>query len=101
MRCCFYLRRRRSTKYTHSRSSAASDVYKRQIDIAHEIAKEEGITLTQKHIDVINFIRDKVLNGETLSMRSISKSGIISVKELYELFPGTPLKLACKIAGVQ
>lgn len=31
------------------------------IDIAHEIAKEEGITLTQKHIDVINFIRDKVL----------------------------------------
>jgi len=34
-------------------------------------------------------------------MRSISKSGIISVKELYELFPGTPLKLACKIAGVQ
>ena len=41
------------------------------IDIAHEIAKEEGITLTQKHIDVINFIRDKVLNGETLSMRCL------------------------------
>lgn len=71
------------------------------MEIAHEIAKEEGLSLTQKHIDVINFIRDKVLKGETLSMRSISKSGIISVKELYELFPGTPLKLACKIAGVQ
>ncbi|GAB6279856.1 MAG TPA: sulfur relay protein DsrC [Bacteroidales bacterium] len=70
------------------------------VDIAREIAKEEGIPLTPKHLEVINYIRERVLKGETISMRSINKSGIVNVKELYELFPNTPLKLACKIAGV-
>ncbi|HQQ01509.1 MAG TPA: TusE/DsrC/DsvC family sulfur relay protein [Bacteroidales bacterium] len=70
------------------------------VDIAREIAKEEGILLTPKHLEVINYIRERVLKGETISMRSINKSGIVNVKELYELFPNTPLKLACKIAGV-
>lgn len=69
-------------------------------EIAEAIAKEEGITLTPKHLDVIKFIREKTLKGETLTIRAIGKSGIVDIKGFYELFPGAPLKLASKIAGI-
>ncbi len=69
-------------------------------DIAVEVAKEEGITLTDKHFAVIDFIRDRVQKGEALTIRSVGKSGIIDIKGFYELFPGAPLKKATKIAGV-
>ena len=69
-------------------------------EMAIEIAKKEGITLTDKHYEVLNFIRDKHLKGETFTIRSIGKSGIADIKEFYELFPGGPLKKAAKIAGI-
>ncbi len=69
-------------------------------EIAVEVAKEEGITLTEKHFAVIDFIRDRVQKGEALTIRSVGKSGIIDIKGFYELFPGAPLKKATKIAGV-
>lgn len=69
-------------------------------EIALEIAKEEGITLTDKHFAVIDYLRDRVMKGEALTIRSIGKSGIIDTKGFYELFPGAPLKKATKIAGV-
>jgi len=69
-------------------------------EIAIEIAKEEGIELTDTHFDVIEYIRNKVANGETLSIRSINKSGVVDAKTFYKLFPGAPLKKATKIAGV-
>ncbi|MCX7862546.1 MAG: TusE/DsrC/DsvC family sulfur relay protein [Bacteroidales bacterium] len=69
-------------------------------EIAHEIAKEEGLTLSDKHLAVLNFIREKHAKGETLTIRAISKSGIVDIKGFYELFPGAPLKLASKIAGI-
>jgi len=69
-------------------------------EIASEIAKENGINLTEKHFAVINFMRQKYENGETLTIRSVGKSGIVDIKGFYELFPGTPLKLASKIAGL-
>lgn len=69
-------------------------------EIAMEIAKEEGIELTDTHFDVIEYIRNKVANGETLSIRSINKSGVVDAKTFYKLFPGAPLKKATKIAGV-
>ncbi|MDI3525875.1 MAG: dissimilatory sulfite reductase related protein [Tenuifilum sp.] len=69
-------------------------------EIAVEIAKEEGIELTDKHFEVINFIREKTLNGESLTIRTIGKSGIVDTKGFYQLFPGAPLKKATKIAGV-
>jgi len=69
-------------------------------EIAAEIAKEEGIELTDKHMAVINFIRDKVAAGEGLTIRGISKSGLVDAKTFYQLFPGAPLKKATKIAGV-
>lgn len=68
--------------------------------IAAELAKEEGIELTDKHYEVLNFIREKILNGGTLTIRTIGKSGIVDTKTFYQLFPGAPLKKASKIAGV-
>ncbi len=69
-------------------------------DIAKEIAKEEGIELTDKHFEVIKYIRDKVAAGEGLTIRGIGKSGVVDAKTFYQLFPGAPLKKATKIAGV-
>ena len=69
-------------------------------EVGTEIAKEEGIELSDEHMVVINFIRDKVAAGEGLTIRGISKSGLVDAKTFYQLFPGAPLKKATKIAGV-
>ncbi len=70
-------------------------------EIAVEIAKEEGIdTLTDQHFKIIEFLRNRHMNGEALSIRSINHSGVIDVKTFYQLFPGAPLKKATKIAGI-
>ena len=69
-------------------------------EIGAEIAKEEGIELTQKHYELIEWIRNKVAAGEGLTIRGIGKSGVVNAKEFYGLFPGAPLKKATKIAGV-
>ncbi len=69
-------------------------------EIATEIAKEEGVELTEKHFELIEYIRTKVANGEGLTIRGIGKSGIVDIKGFYQLFPGAPLKKATKISGV-
>jgi TusE/DsrC/DsvC family sulfur relay protein len=69
-------------------------------EIGAEIAKEEGITLTDQHYAIIEFLRKRQIAGEALSIRSINHSGIIDVKTFYQLFPGAPLKKATKIAGI-
>lgn len=69
-------------------------------EIAVEIAKEEGIELTDKHFAVMEYLRNRHNNGEALSIRSINRSGVIDVKTFYQLFPGAPLKKATKIAGI-
>ena len=69
-------------------------------EIGAEIAKEEGIELTEKHYELIEWIRNKVAAGEGLTIRGIGKPGVVNAKEFYGLFPGAPLKKATKIAGV-
>jgi len=69
-------------------------------EIGAEIGKEEGIELTEKHFELINYLRDKVSKGEGLTLRAIGKSGIVDTKGFYDLFPGAPLKKATKIAGL-
>jgi len=69
-------------------------------EIGTEIAKEQGIEMTDKHWEVIDYIHDKYKNEEALSIRGIKKSGVINIKEFYELFPGGPLKKATLIAGI-
>ena len=69
-------------------------------DVAIELAKEEGIELTDDHFNVLEFLRDTVAKGETLTIRKVGKSGIVDIKGLYKLFPGGPLKLSSKYAGI-
>ena len=69
-------------------------------EIAAGIAAEEGVEITDKHYEVIDFIRTKIAGGEGLTIRAIGKSGIVDIKGFYQLFPGAPLKKATKIAGV-
>jgi len=69
-------------------------------EIAAEIAKEEGLELTDQHYTVLDYLRNKNNAGETLSIRGINKSGVVDVKTFYQLFPGAPLKKSTKIAGI-
>lgn len=69
-------------------------------EIAVEIAKEIGIELTDKHFEVLEFLRGKYEAGDTLTIRRVGKSGIVDIKGLYKLFPGGPLKYSSLIAGI-
>ena len=69
-------------------------------DIAAEIAKEEGIELTDKHFEVFEFLRAQQAKDAMLTIRMVGKSGITDIKGLYTLFPGGPLKKSSRIAGI-
>jgi tRNA 2-thiouridine synthesizing protein E len=72
-------------------------------EIAAAIAKEEGIAeLTPAQWKVIEFMHKEFKeNGQVPSVRKLNNSGVISTKELYEIFPGGPAKKAAKIAGLK
>lgn len=70
-------------------------------EIAQEIANNEGVgQLTDRHWEVLRYIQDQYRDEARLSIRSIGKSGVVNIKEFYELFPEGPLKKASKIAGI-
>lgn len=70
-------------------------------DVAREIAAVEGIELTDKHWDVLEYLREQHAEGTKLTIRRVGKSDVVdSVKEFYDLFPDGPLKTASKIAGI-
>lgn len=71
-------------------------------EIALEIAKSAGIPeLTQRHWQVVEFMRERYLaNGTAPSIRSLGKESGVPIKELYQLFPKGPAKLAAKIGGI-
>ena len=68
--------------------------------IGAEIALEENITMTDKHWEVIGYLQDQCRNDVPLTIRKIGKSGVVTIKEFYQLFPNGPLKKASKIAGI-
>jgi len=69
-------------------------------EVALALAKEEGIEMTDQHWAVVEFLQQSFKNGDALSIRSVGKRGPVTIKDLYELFPGGPLKKASKIAGI-
>ncbi|MCX6230737.1 MAG: TusE/DsrC/DsvC family sulfur relay protein [Bacteroidetes bacterium] len=69
-------------------------------EMALEIAKEYNLTLSDNHFKIIEFLRERFKKGEALSIRSVGKSGIVDIKGFYDLFPGGPLKISSKIAGI-
>ena len=70
--------------------------------VAEQIAAENGIPeLGERHWMVVNYMRDTYLEeGSAPSIRSLGKASGVPIKELYELFPKGPAKLAAKIGGI-
>jgi tRNA 2-thiouridine synthesizing protein E len=70
--------------------------------IAETIAAQNGIPeLTDRHWLVVRFMRDRYLaSGTAPSIRSLGKESGVPIKELYELFPKGPAKLAARIGGI-
>jgi tRNA 2-thiouridine synthesizing protein E len=70
--------------------------------MAAQIAADHGIDeLTDRHWQVINFMRNTYLEtGTAPSIRTLGKASGVPIKELYQLFPKGPAKLAAKIGGI-
>ena len=70
--------------------------------MAPEIARAEGIEeLTEPQWQVIKFMRAEYAEkGTGPTVRVLGKTSGVSVKELYQLFPKGPAKVAAKIAGI-
>lgn len=71
-------------------------------EVGEEIARGVGLPeLTERHWQVIRFMRDRFLaTGQAPSIRTLGKESGVSTKELYQLFPKGPAKLAAKIGGI-
>lgn len=69
-------------------------------EVGQELAKENEIMLSPKHWEVIDYIQNEYRNNIPLTIRKIGKSGVVDIKEFYQLFPDAPLKTATKIAGI-
>jgi len=71
-------------------------------EMAPEIAAEAGVgELGERHWQVLKFVRaefDEKGTGPTV--RVLGKTSGVAVKELYQLFPKGPAKLAARIAGI-
>ena len=71
-------------------------------EMAPELGRQEGIPdLTDRHWQVIKFMRHEYEEkGTGPTVRVLGKTSGVPIKELYELFPKGPAKLAAKIAGI-
>jgi dissimilatory sulfite reductase related protein len=70
--------------------------------VAEAIARDAGIDpLTERHWLVVKFMRERYLaTGTAPTIRTLGKESGVPIKELYQLFPKGPAKLAAKIGGI-
>ncbi len=69
--------------------------------VAEAMAADLEMTLTDRHWLVIDYMRNTYLEtGQAPTIRSLGKQSGVPVKELYQLFPKGPAKLAAKLAGI-
>ena len=74
-------------------------------EIAAELFAEEEIEATDKHWDIVKYVREQMLAGDEPNERSIMKAmGKLwgekaTSKLMYEMFPGMPSKQGLKIGG--
>ncbi len=69
--------------------------------IAETIAAKEGVALSDRAWTVVRFMRDTYLKtGTAPTIRTLGKESGVPIKELYQLFPKGPAKLAAKIGGI-
>ena len=77
-------------------------------DLARQMAVAEDIELTQRHWDIINYLRDEYFNNAQTqpNTRTIVKAMSekwgeeVDTTALYDLFPLDPSKQGGKIAGL-
>lgn len=77
-------------------------------EVAMKLADQEGIQLTPAHWEIIELLRDFYLTYQlSPSMRALVKrtEQILGTEKgrsvyLLQLFPTSPARLACKIAGL-
>ncbi len=77
-------------------------------ELCEVIAAREDIAMTDKHWDVVHFLRQEYFenNGNQPMERVIKKamekkwSNKLTSKDLYDLFPGSPSKQGLKLAGL-
>jgi dissimilatory sulfite reductase related protein len=69
-------------------------------DIAIVMAREEGLILTERHLAVLTYMRDRYFQAKKVSLRNINHSGIVTLKDFYAMFPGAPLRTASRLAGL-
>jgi tRNA 2-thiouridine synthesizing protein E len=71
-------------------------------EIGTDIARQAGIDpITDKHWQVVRFMRERYLTtGQAPTIRTLGKESGVTTKELYQLFPKGPAKLAAKIGGI-
>jgi dissimilatory sulfite reductase related protein len=71
-------------------------------EMVPELAAQECIAeLTPRHWQVIRFMRREYLEkGAGPTVRLLGKTSGVPIKELYELFPKGPAKVAARIAGI-
>lgn len=77
--------------------------------VAKEMAKAEDLELTERHWDLIKFLRDEYFNNNASqpNTRNIVKAMSaawndknVNAKTIYDLFPGDPSKQGGRIAGL-
>ena len=90
------------TKVTVNDEGFFTDPAQWREEMAPLIAAAEGVTeLTDRHWQVIKFMRHEYeAKGTGPTVRMLGKTSGVTVKELYQLFPKGPAKLAAKIAGI-
>lgn len=78
------------------------------LDVAQAIADADELPMTERHWDVVNYLRDEHVNsnGAEPNERAILKAMSqvwgekVSSKIMYEMFPTMPSKQGRKIAGL-
>ncbi|APE32194.1 sulfurtransferase TusE [Halomonas aestuarii] len=77
-------------------------------EVAEALAREEGITLTEEHWEILGVLRDFYLRYEMApAMRPLVKAVGKALGgdkgrsiHLMRLFPGSPAKVAARLAGL-
>lgn len=70
-------------------------------ELAKQLASNIGIDLTDRHLEVIRFLRqDYASQGETPTLRRVTNAAGIPTKDLFELFPKKPAKKMAYVAGL-
>lgn len=69
--------------------------------LAPILARAIGIELTERHLEVIRFLRaDYKTQGETATSRRVATVGGFPIKEQFALFPAKPGKKMAYVAGL-